>query len=111
VNVIREINVERILSRRVYALNGRVVGRLEEIRVEARGKDCVVTEYLVGVYAAFERLAAWRIGRTILNTLRVRREGGGFRVPWNQLDVSDPLRPRLRCAVSELPPIDEQSEQ
>jgi hypothetical protein len=40
--------------------------------------------------------------------LRVRRKGGGFRVPGNQLDVSDPLRPRLRCPVSELPPIDEQ---
>jgi len=101
-----EINLELLLSRRVYALNGKVVGRLEEIRAELRGSECVVTEYLVGVYAMFERLAAWSIGRSILRTLRVR-EGGGYRVAWHQLDLSDPLRPRLCCPMSDLPLIDE----
>jgi hypothetical protein len=104
---VSEINVELLLSRRVYALNGRVVGRLEEIRADVRGSECVVTEYLVGVYAMFERLAAWSIGRSILRTLRVRGKGGGYRVAWDQLDLSDPLRPRLRCSISELPLIDE----
>jgi sporulation protein YlmC with PRC-barrel domain len=104
---VSEINVELLLSRRVYALNGRVVGRLEEIRAEVRGSECVVTEYLVGVYAMFERLAAWSIGRSILRTLRVRSKGGGYRVAWDQLELSDPLRPRLCCAMSELPLIDE----
>jgi hypothetical protein len=104
---VSEINLELLLSRRVYALNGKVVGRLEEIRAEVRGAECVVTEYLVGVYAMFERLAAWNIGRSILRTLRVRGKGGGYRVAWHQLDLSDPLRPRLRCPMSELPLIDE----
>src|SRR5205823_2929604 len=103
----REINIELLLSRRVYALNGRVVGRLEEVRAEMRGTECVVTEYLIGVYAMFERLAAWSIGRSILRTLRARRKGGGYRVPWNQLDLRDPQRPRLRCPINDLPPIDE----
>jgi sporulation protein YlmC with PRC-barrel domain len=101
----REINVESLLSRRVYALNGKCIGRIEEVRAETRRGECLVTEYLVGVYALFERLAASPIGRAILRTLRMRRRDGGYRVAWNQLDLSDPEKPRLRCSVSELNPI------
>lgn len=103
----REINVELLLSRRVYALNGRNIGRIEEVRVETRSGECVVTEYLVGVYALFERLAAHSIGRAILRTLRFSRREEGYRVAWNQLDLSDPERPRLKCLVADLKPIDE----
>jgi hypothetical protein len=66
-----------------------------------------VTEYLVGVYGLFERLAASDIGRTVLRTLRARRSGGGYTIPWSQLDLSDPQRPRLRCPLEDLPRIDE----
>jgi sporulation protein YlmC with PRC-barrel domain len=103
----REINIERLLSRRVYALNGKVVGRIEEVRAGIRHGECVVTEYLIGAYAMFERLAASSIGRSILRILRARRTGGGYRVAWNQLDLTDPQRPRLRCPVGDLPPIEE----
>jgi hypothetical protein len=102
----REINLELLLNRRVYALNGKCVGRIEEVRAEMRGGECVLTEYLVGVYALFERLAAWSIGRSILRTLQLKRKDGGYRVPWNELDLSDPLRPRLKCIVQELLPIE-----
>ena len=102
----RELNVELLLSRHVYALNGRRVGRIEEIRAEKRGREYYVTEYLVGVYALFTRLSGWVIGRAILDVLRVKAAHRGLRVPWNQLDLSDPDRPRLKCPVSELPRID-----
>ena len=101
----REINVELLLNRRVYALNGRNIGRIEEVRVETRAGECVVTEYLVGVYGLFERLAAYSIGRSLLRTLRFSRRGEGFRVEWGQLDLSDPGKPRLKCAVTELSPM------
>jgi sporulation protein YlmC with PRC-barrel domain len=102
----REINLELLLNRRVYALNGKCIGRIEEMRAEMRGGECVLTEYLVGVYALFERLAAGSIGRSILRALRLRRKDGGYRVPWNQLDLSDPLHPRLKCVVRDLLPIE-----
>src|ERR1044072_4082140 len=102
-----ELNVEMLLSRRVYALNGRNIGRIEEVRAEWRGSECVVTEYLVGVYAVFERLSGWRIGRAVLRLLPAKR-GAGYRVPWNQLDLADPERPRLRCSVEELVRLEEQ---
>lgn len=103
----REIHIEDLLSRRVYALNGKAIGRIEEVRADVQRGECVVTEYLIGVYALFERLAAWRVGRSILRTLGARRKGGGYRVEWNQLDLTDPERPRLLCPVTALALIDE----
>jgi hypothetical protein len=104
----REISIELLLSRRVRALNGRTIGRIEEVRVETRRSECLVTGYLVGAYALFERLAAYPIGRAVLRTLRTKRRGKGYRVAWNQLDLSDPQKPRLTCPVSELEPLDEE---
>ena len=102
----RELNIDLLLSRHVYALNGRRVGRIEEIRAEKRGRDYYVTEYLVGVYALFRRLSSWVIGRAILDVLLVKARRRGFRVAWHQLDLSDPGKPRLKCPVSDLPAID-----
>lgn len=98
----QEIHLELLIGKRVFALNGRSIGRLEEVRAElnARG-SCFVTEFLVGSYAFLERLSAWQMGRAILRTLHVRRREG-YRVRWEQLDLSDPHRPRLACEVEEL---------
>lgn len=102
-----EIQLDRLLNRRVYAANGVCIGRLEEVCAVATDGEWTVTEYLVGAYALLERLSAWHIGRAVLDVLGTRRKGGGYRVPWDRLDVSDPDRPRLLCKVSELSPIEE----
>jgi sporulation protein YlmC with PRC-barrel domain len=102
----REINVELLLNRRVFALNGRNIGRIEEVRVETRRGECLVTEYLVGVFALFERFAAYSIGRAILRTMRLSHREKGYRVAWDQLDLSNLERLRLRCAVEKLRPIE-----
>src|ERR1700754_43226 len=98
----QEIHLELLIGKRVFALNGRSIGRLEEVRAElnARGA-CFVTEFLVGGYAFLERLSAWRIGRDIMRMLHLPRRNG-YRVRWEQLDLSDPHRPRLACEVEEL---------
>jgi hypothetical protein len=103
-----EINIELLLNRRVLAANGRAVGRLEEVRAELRGGECYVTEFHVGAYALFERLAAWSIGRAILKLFGATRRGHGYRVPWDKLDLSDPARPRLVCEIGELPSLEEE---
>ena len=103
----REVSVELLLNRRVYALDGRVVGHVEDVRAERTDDAWRVVEYRVGAFALFERLGAWPLGRDVLHTVGLRRRGGGYRVPWNMLDLADPLRPRLRCPVSELVPLDE----
>jgi sporulation protein YlmC with PRC-barrel domain len=100
----QQLHVELLLGEKVFALNGRPIGRLEEIRTEINRGHCFVSEFLVGNYAVFERLAAWRIGRSVLRVLGAgRREG--YRIRWNQLDLSDPQHPRLLCDVDDLMPL------
>lgn len=101
----QEIKIELLLGRRVVGLNGRTAGRLEEVQAELDRGRCLVTEFHVGSYAILERLAAWGIGRAFLHLMGVRRKNGGYRVPWDALDLSDPERPRLRCQVARLKPL------
>ena len=95
----REIQVELLLGRKVLARNGRAIGRIEEMVAEARDGELILTEYLVGTYAFLERLSVSPVARALLGLLRLRK---GYRVAWDQLDLSDVTRPRLTCALSEL---------
>jgi hypothetical protein len=100
----RQLHVELLLGEKVLALNGVSIGRLEEIRTEVNRGHFYVTEYLVGSYAVLERLAAWRIGRAVLRVFGAQRKEG-YRIRWDQLDLSDPRRLRLMCEVDELMPL------
>ena len=102
----REVRIQLLLGKRVLSLNGRPIGRLEEIRGEPRKGECYVTEFLIGRYAFFERIAALNIGRAILHVLGLRGESDGYLVPWDKLDLRDPEHPRLLCKVSELSPFE-----
>ena len=97
----RQLHVELILGEKVFAMNGSSIGRLEEIRTEVNRGHFYVTEFLVGRYAFLERFAAWRIGRALLRVFGARRKQG-YRIRWDQLDLSDPQRPKLMCEVDEL---------
>ena len=103
----QEIHVELLLGEKVFALNGVAIGRLEEIRTEINKGHCFVSEFLVGSYATLERLAAWRIGRALLRVFGAKRREG-YRVRWDQLDLSDPRHLRLLCDVEELMPLREE---
>ena len=102
----RLLHVELLLGKKVLALNGQSVGRLEEIRAETQRGYFYVSEFLVGSYAVLERLAAWRIGRAVLRVLGAKRQEG-YRIRWDQLDLSDPQHPQLLCNVDELLPLTE----
>src|SRR3954453_2370048 len=104
----RELHVELLLGRRVFALNGRSIGRIEEIRAVADNRQTLfVTEFLVGNYAFLERLSALTIGRAILRALGAKH-AEGWRIPWEMLDLSDWEHPRLLCKVDELRPLKEE---
>jgi sporulation protein YlmC with PRC-barrel domain len=95
------LHVELLMGKKVFGLNGRAVGRLEEVRAELNNRgDCFVSEFLIGTYGMLERLSVWRIARAILRTLHMRKQG--YRVHWEQLDLSDPNHPQLKCEVGEL---------
>ena len=105
--MMHEVHVELLLGEKVFAMNGRVIGRLEEIRTEVNRGHFFVSEFLVGSYAALERLAAWRIGRAVLRVLRAKRKEG-YRIRWDQLDLTNPERLRLLCDIDDLMPLTEE---
>lgn len=98
----QEINLELLMGARVVGATGKPVGRLEEVVAEIKGSEYLIEEYHVGTYALFERLSVSSIGREVLKLFGAQRRGHGYRVPWAKLDLSDPVRPRLKCPVNEL---------
>jgi len=102
----QDIHAELLVGRRVRAMNGHVIGRLEEIRVKQESRGGFVEEFLTGSYGVIERLAAVSIGRAILKASGARRKNSSYRIPWDKLDLSDPNKPRLLCDVSELRTVD-----
>ena len=103
----QQVHAELLLGEKVFALNGLPIGRLEDIRTEINKGHCFVSEFLVGRYAVLERLAAWRIGRAVLRVFGAKRKEG-YRIRWDQLDLSDPRHLRLLCDVEELMPLQEE---
>lgn len=94
-NPAREIRLDRLLGRRVRGGNNQSIGRLEEFRVEEQRDSYVVTEYVIGKAGLLERLG---VGFKLL----FGRHGGGYVARWDQLDISDPEKPRLTCRIEEL---------
>lgn len=94
-----EVHLELLLGSRVLTRDGAAVGRIEEICADERDGELVVTEYLLGAYAVLERLSVSAFARELLHLLHLRT---GYRVPWETLDLSDPMCPRLTCSRAEL---------
>jgi hypothetical protein len=90
------IRLDRLVGRQVYTANNRRLGRLHEFRAERRGADWIVTEYVIGAAGLGERLG---LGiRLILGF----KQPGGYVARWDQLDLSNPERPRLTCSTQDL---------
>ena len=91
----RLIHLEDLLGQKVRSADGRVVGRIEEVRAKrvANG-DHEVTEFHLGTAALLERLA---IVRHLL-----RLQSRAIVARWDQIDIRRPDAPVLTCPVEEL---------
>lgn len=97
----RELSFERLLGTKVLDADGRRAGRIEEAHARRRGGEVVVTEYVLGAAGLIERLALSPVLRALLGT-RLYPESARYTIGWEELDLSDPERPRLRSRVAEL---------
>ena len=99
-----EVRLDQLIGRKVVDAAGEMIGRLEEaiaeVRVGAGGSDHAVREFHVGKYALLERLGAGLLGRELMRLFRMRHEG--YVVPWEEMDLSEPERPRVRVGKREL---------
>ena len=100
------IRLDELLGRKVRDVDGRVVGRIEELRAEIelhpRTADYVVVEVYVGAYRLLEPLASSHFGRHMLRLLSPPGWYVRYHVPWEVIDFSDPVRPRVSKATREL---------
>ena len=101
----REVRLELLVGRKVRDAAGECVGRIEEVCVELDGGDYVVREFHVGTLAGWERLFGGRLARSVLRTVTRGRIWRGYRVPWADLDLVDPGRPRVRRLRAALEPL------
>jgi hypothetical protein len=98
----RRIRLHKLLNRDVVDSAGKHAGRIEEVRATVRDGECLVDEYVLGREGLMERLSVPDVALAFLSFLGAGKPAGGHHVPWHQLDLTDPARPRLRCTVSEL---------
>ena len=98
-----EVKLELLLGTRVVDSNGDRVGRIEEVLADRHGDQLLVTHYLVGRYALFERFSIYHIGVGLMSYLGSRAHSANpHRIPWDVMDLSDPEHPRLTCTIDEL---------
>lgn len=93
----KTIHFELLLGREVVDSEGRKVGRILAVRAEPEGEDCVVREYLLGTAALLTRLG---LSASRLVGVPIRRKP--LCVPWDQMDLGNPAKPRLKCRMEEL---------
>lgn len=92
----RELHVELLSGRKIVDRNGKKVGRIEEILAEYRGgRELIVHEVHVGRRGFAERFSLGLFGARI-------RDKSPAKLRWEDLDFTDPERPRLKVSIEEL---------
>jgi len=98
----RLVHLERLLNKKVLDSNGRKAGRIEEVCARVSAGGWVVESYLLGKAALLARLSVPDLARSLLGLQSAGRSSTPETVPWDQMDLTDPHRPRLKCTVEEL---------
>ena len=97
----REARVESLLGERLRDRDGRPLGRIEEFVAEFHGTDLVLVEVHLGRGALLERLGELSTFLPLFGLLQHRLQQR-MRVRWDQLDLTDPDRPRVTVRHDEL---------
>jgi sporulation protein YlmC with PRC-barrel domain len=83
------IRLDDLHGRKLRDSNGKVVGRIYDVRAEEQGGELVIVEYHVGAGALWTRL-----GFAALHLVGLARRNPRI-IPWDQVDISDPFHPVL----------------
>jgi sporulation protein YlmC with PRC-barrel domain len=87
----RQIQLEKLVGKKVVDSAGRKVGRLEEVIADRKGR---IQEYVLGRQGLLERL-----GIAGLSLIFLGRKKKGKHVPWAKMDLAEL---KLNCRVDEL---------
>ena len=98
----QRIHAEHLLGRTVRDIDDQRAGRIEEIEVENSSHGCFVTGFVLGAQGLLQRLSFRGIGPLFIPWLAAKAQQRAKAVPWQQMDLTNSKRPRLRCRKDEL---------
>jgi len=87
----QKVHLELLVGKLVRDRNGAKIGRIRSVHAEKEGDDCVVRHYELGGAALLSRfgISALRLAGWPMNK-------EPRKIPWDQMDLSDPEKPRLK---------------
>ena len=98
----RQLRLLEILGRKVVDSEGVTLGHLEEIEMERGAESCPVQAYLVEHRGLLDRMSSWTLTSSMQKALSRRSSKKPYRVPWDEMDLSDPRHPRTLVPKSAL---------
>ena len=99
----QRVRFEHLMGKRVRNPHGRVIGRIEDARIEPEGEDYGITHFLIGPADRLAQIRAFLGELPTLRSVGIGNERDLRPFPWHWIDLTDPERPVL---VSELSPVD-----
>ena len=97
-----ELPVELLFGREVRDSRNEALGRIRDIRAGDEDGELVVRYFLVGPARGNSRVSLASIVLEVLRLFRIPIGRPRYLVPWSEMDLSDPARPRVRLPKSEL---------
>lgn len=102
----RTVALDDLLGRAVHDVDGRRIGRIEELEaeivLERGGNDYVVTRFGVGRWGAFDAIATGRIVQQLVRRITRATSYVHYDIPWQWMDLSDLAHPRVKRPEREL---------
>jgi hypothetical protein len=98
----REVRVDQLIGRPVLDAAGERMGHILDICAGDDHGEFVVRHYVVGGRLAAPRLSVGSVLLRMLRLIGLRVAATHYVIPWDQLDCSDPERPRARLEQKEL---------
>ena len=89
------VRFDHLVGKEVRNTHGRVIGRIEDARIEPDGNEYVITHFLIGPAERLARLRAFLGELPTLRSIGLGKERDLRPFPWEWFDWSDPNRPAL----------------
>jgi sporulation protein YlmC with PRC-barrel domain len=90
----KEIQLREMLGVHVVDANGDKIGRLEEIEAERGEEACAILAYIVEHRGLLDRISSWALTSSVREHLPKSDRSRPYRIPWDEMDLSDPRHPR-----------------
>ncbi|MEO8575663.1 MAG: PRC-barrel domain-containing protein [Gemmatimonadales bacterium] len=98
----REIQVYQFLGKRVVDADGHHIGRVEEIEATRGDDNCAIDAYIIEHRGLLDRVGTWALSGSLRRLLPEPQSSRPYRVPWDQMDLTDPGHPRVTVPADQL---------